>query len=241
MADSILISLDAARFCRSITGHTAFNDVITRRTKRINVSKSEKKTLEGTSADSVAAMREAGCTVEAQAGFSGRMSHLEQRASVLHCRCRRRRPALPRVVRASNTLASLIFRLLPSRTPPPFVPRRRGCRPPCPGTLLLLRPTCPALQALPCLRLLILDMLLFRQVSPQQSPAASQRNTLSLGDRVRGDFPILHQEVNGRPLVYLDSGATSQKPTQVCQLARSLHSWLLSMPADDVATGTGAV
>lgn len=32
---------------------------------------------------------------------------------------------------------------------------------------------------------------------------------------VRKDFPILHQEVHGRPLVYLDSAATSQKPQVV--------------------------
>ena len=32
---------------------------------------------------------------------------------------------------------------------------------------------------------------------------------------VRGDFPILERRVNGRPLVYLDSAATSQKPRQV--------------------------
>ena len=34
-------------------------------------------------------------------------------------------------------------------------------------------------------------------------------------EAVRKDFPILHQRVNGRPLVYLDSGASSQKPEQV--------------------------
>ncbi|RKH08282.1 cysteine desulfurase [Corallococcus sp. CA053C] len=33
--------------------------------------------------------------------------------------------------------------------------------------------------------------------------------------RVRGDFPILRQEVRGRPLVYLDSAATGQKPQAV--------------------------
>jgi cysteine desulfurase/selenocysteine lyase len=33
--------------------------------------------------------------------------------------------------------------------------------------------------------------------------------------RVRADFPILHQEVRGRPLVYLDSAATTQKPQAV--------------------------
>jgi cysteine desulfurase/selenocysteine lyase len=34
-------------------------------------------------------------------------------------------------------------------------------------------------------------------------------------ERVRADFPILAREVNGHPLAYLDSAATSQKPLQV--------------------------
>jgi cysteine desulfurase/selenocysteine lyase len=33
--------------------------------------------------------------------------------------------------------------------------------------------------------------------------------------RIRADFPILRRTVDGRPLVYLDSAATSQKPRQV--------------------------
>lgn len=32
---------------------------------------------------------------------------------------------------------------------------------------------------------------------------------------IRKDFPILHTQVNGKPLVYLDNAATSQKPIQV--------------------------
>lgn len=32
---------------------------------------------------------------------------------------------------------------------------------------------------------------------------------------IRGDFPILHRQVNGKPLVYLDSAATTQKPVAV--------------------------
>lgn len=35
--------------------------------------------------------------------------------------------------------------------------------------------------------------------------------------RIRQDFPILHQEMNGHPLVYLDNAATTQKPRQVIQ------------------------
>jgi cysteine desulfurase/selenocysteine lyase len=34
---------------------------------------------------------------------------------------------------------------------------------------------------------------------------------------IRADFPILAQEVHGKPLVYLDNAATSQKPRQVIQ------------------------
>lgn len=36
-------------------------------------------------------------------------------------------------------------------------------------------------------------------------------------DAIRKDFPILNQKVNGKPLVYLDSAATSQKPHQVME------------------------
>ena len=35
--------------------------------------------------------------------------------------------------------------------------------------------------------------------------------------QVRKDFPTLDQQVNGHPLVYLDSGATSQRPRQVIE------------------------
>jgi cysteine desulfurase/selenocysteine lyase len=34
---------------------------------------------------------------------------------------------------------------------------------------------------------------------------------------LRKDFPILHQEVNGHPLAYLDSAASTQKPARVIQ------------------------
>ncbi|PID14552.1 cysteine desulfurase [Sporosarcina sp. P34] len=38
-----------------------------------------------------------------------------------------------------------------------------------------------------------------------------------LSKDIRNHFPILDQEVNGHPLVYLDSAATSQKPVQVIE------------------------
>ena len=47
-------------------------------------------------------------------------------------------------------------------------------------------------------------------------------------ERLRGDFPILTQEVNGKPLVYLDNAATTQKPTAVidsiCDYYREYNS-----------------
>jgi cysteine desulfurase / selenocysteine lyase len=46
----------------------------------------------------------------------------------------------------------------------------------------------------------------------------SQRGSLRSGldvEAIRKDFPILARKVHGRPLVYLDNGATSQKPQAV--------------------------
>src|SRR6266850_1089510 len=34
-------------------------------------------------------------------------------------------------------------------------------------------------------------------------------------ERIRADFPILDQKVHGKPLVYLDNAASSQKPRAV--------------------------
>jgi cysteine desulfurase/selenocysteine lyase len=45
-----------------------------------------------------------------------------------------------------------------------------------------------------------------------------------LVDDVRKDFPILHQEVNGKPLVYFDNGASSQKPQQVIDAIVNYYS-----------------
>ncbi len=68
--------------------------------------------------------------------------------------------------------------------------------------------------------------------------------------KIRADFPILHQQVNGQPLVYLDNGATSQKPRAVIDtlvryyerdnsnVHRGLHA--LSMRATDAYEGARA-
>src|SRR5687767_14187660 len=34
-------------------------------------------------------------------------------------------------------------------------------------------------------------------------------------EKIRNEFPILHQQVNGRDLVYFDNAATNQKPKRV--------------------------
>ena len=46
---------------------------------------------------------------------------------------------------------------------------------------------------------------------------------------VRADFPILAREVHGKPLVYLDNGATTQKPLCVLDAMR-----------DEITTGGDA-
>jgi cysteine desulfurase/selenocysteine lyase len=46
------------------------------------------------------------------------------------------------------------------------------------------------------------------------APQVAKTPTLDV-ERVRRDFPILDRTVNGRPLVYLDSGASSQRPIAV--------------------------
>ena len=67
------------------------------------------------------------------------------------------------------------------------------------------------------------------------------------GRDLRSDFPILHQTVHGKPLVYLDNAATAQKTRQVIDalvryygqdnsnVHRGLHA--LSMRAPDAYEG----
>ena len=45
-----------------------------------------------------------------------------------------------------------------------------------------------------------------------------------LNKEIRKHFPILDQEINGHPLVYLDSAATSQKPRQVIEAISNYYS-----------------
>ncbi|WP_440118244.1 cysteine desulfurase [Paenibacillus sp. QZ-Y1] len=42
---------------------------------------------------------------------------------------------------------------------------------------------------------------------------------------IREQFPILHQEINGHPLVYLDSAATSQKPHAVIEAVKHYYEY----------------
>lgn len=72
----------------------------------------------------------------------------------------------------------------------------------------------------------------------------------STWDRIRDQFPTLHQQVNGHPLVYLDNAATTQKPRSVISaldrfyekdnsnVHRGLHA--LSMRATDDYEGARA-
>src|SRR5215813_15485503 len=41
--------------------------------------------------------------------------------------------------------------------------------------------------------------------------------------KLRQDFPILHQKVHGHPLIYFDNAATSQKPRTVLDALRNYY------------------
>ena len=41
--------------------------------------------------------------------------------------------------------------------------------------------------------------------------------------RIRGDFPILRREIRGKPLVYFDNAATTQKPRAVIDAIRRFY------------------
>ena len=43
-------------------------------------------------------------------------------------------------------------------------------------------------------------------------------------DNIRSQFPVLRQEVNGQPFVYLDNGASSQMPQRVIDRINAYHS-----------------
>lgn len=46
--------------------------------------------------------------------------------------------------------------------------------------------------------------------------------------QIRADFPILQETVNGQPLVYLDNGATTQKPKRVIEALDNYYSTINS-------------
>ena len=56
----------------------------------------------------------------------------------------------------------------------------------------------------------------------------SDSNTVVTGnsaidvDKIRKDFPILSTTVRGKPLIYLDNGATTHKPQRVIERVREL-------------------
>ncbi len=48
--------------------------------------------------------------------------------------------------------------------------------------------------------------------------------TLIDSERIRADFPILSRKINGKPLIYFDSGATAQKPQQVIDAVTTYYT-----------------
>jgi cysteine desulfurase/selenocysteine lyase len=58
------------------------------------------------------------------------------------------------------------------------------------------------------------------------TPSSSLHNPVTTAfdvEKIRQDFPVLKQQVHGKPLVYLDSAATAQKPFAVIDAIRRFH------------------
>ncbi|GGP73076.1 cysteine desulfurase [Streptomyces abikoensis] len=67
------------------------------------------------------------------------------------------------------------------------------------------------------------------QAVPHSTPQAVPQSTPPRGRgfdpmAARADVPVLHRTVNGRPLVWLDNGATTQKPRQVIEALTAYYS-----------------
>ena len=56
-----------------------------------------------------------------------------------------------------------------------------------------------------------------RRVDGRSGQGAALTSAAYDVERIRADFPILYREVHGKPLVYLDSGASAQKPRSVLE------------------------
>src|SRR5262249_11732033 len=54
------------------------------------------------------------------------------------------------------------------------------------------------------------------EISPELAPAVDTGRIFD-ANSIRRDFPILNERVNGRPLVWLDNAATTQKPRAVIE------------------------
>ena len=60
--------------------------------------------------------------------------------------------------------------------------------------------------------------------SPESKTKLKTKSKVLDAERVRADFPIFRQEMRGKPLVYLDSGASAQKPQVVIDAITDFYS-----------------
>ena len=55
-----------------------------------------------------------------------------------------------------------------------------------------------------------------------EAPTAEPKNAMNW-TALRADFPILNQQVHGKPLLYFDNAATTQKPRAVLEALRQYY------------------
>ena len=59
-------------------------------------------------------------------------------------------------------------------------------------------------------------------MNPSQTIKPTEASDFDI-ERIRADFPILTRTVNGKPLVYLDNAATTQKPNAVIRAVNKVY------------------
>jgi len=104
----------------------------------------------------------------------------------------------------------------------PFLPPIPGLMP---GVDTLLSPMKTGIPVAPS-QISVGRYFLLDQSTPQ--PAEQQPEPGFDLTGVRADFPILHQKVNGKPLVWLDNAATSQKPRAVIEAVKQYYETINS-------------
>src|SRR5215472_4804725 len=73
----------------------------------------------------------------------------------------------------------------------------------------------------------------FGMILPDAYEPSARHNQLEMGS-IRSHFPILNQTVRDKPLIYFDTAATAQRPTEVINTLAQFYSRENANPAPNL-------